>query len=253
MRDQEVKIPMNGSDAGVRTAWGLIDWRPLIRDALIGIMQQVGAPPVIGAASADEFLDCVAHSDARISLVMLHIGNGIIDREQFLQEYALLRKTMPDIPVAVLGERVDVNGIGHILRVGARGYIPTSWSSAEVIQALKRVEAGAVHVPADMLPHLFETFHSGRHAGNNERMQEKRKFTPRQLEVLRLVRQGKPNKIIAYELDMQESTVKVHVREIMKKLKVSNRTQAAFRAGQLLAELDNHDAGGMDRAVRPAG
>jgi DNA-binding NarL/FixJ family response regulator len=58
-------------------------------------------------------------------------------------------------------------------------------------------------------------------------------FTPRQLEVLRLLRQGKPNKIIAYELDVEESTVKVHVRHIMRKLKATNRTHAVVLANQL--------------------
>jgi DNA-binding NarL/FixJ family response regulator len=49
------------------------------------------------------------------------------------------------------------------------------------------------------------------------------------------LRQGMPNKLIAYELQMQESTVKVHVRHIMKKLKATNRTQAALLATQVYA------------------
>jgi len=53
-------------------------------------------------------------------------------------------------------------------------------------------------------------------------------FTPRQAAVVEALRQGKPNKIIAYELDMRESTVKVHIRHIMKKLNATNRTQVAF-------------------------
>jgi DNA-binding CsgD family transcriptional regulator len=53
-------------------------------------------------------------------------------------------------------------------------------------------------------------------------------FTGRQRQVIEALRQGKPNKIIAYELNMCESTVKVHVRTIMKKLKARNRTQVAY-------------------------
>ena len=55
-------------------------------------------------------------------------------------------------------------------------------------------------------------------------------FTPRQVAVLNQLRQGKANKIIAYELAMSESIVKVHVRNIMKKMSASNRTEAAYRA-----------------------
>ena len=58
-------------------------------------------------------------------------------------------------------------------------------------------------------------------------------LTPRQAAVLEHLRQGKANKIIAYELSMSESTVKVHVRNIMRKLSATNRTQVAYKA-QLL-------------------
>jgi DNA-binding NarL/FixJ family response regulator len=52
------------------------------------------------------------------------------------------------------------------------------------------------------------------------------------------IRRGKPNKIIAYELNMCESTVKVHVRAIMKKLKATNRTEVAFKTSALLGSLE---------------
>jgi DNA-binding NarL/FixJ family response regulator len=58
-------------------------------------------------------------------------------------------------------------------------------------------------------------------------------FTVRQTAVVKALRQGKPNKIIAYELKMKESTVKVHVRNIMRKLKAKNRTQVAYMTNQL--------------------
>jgi DNA-binding NarL/FixJ family response regulator len=59
-------------------------------------------------------------------------------------------------------------------------------------------------------------------------------FTSRQAAVIEALRMGKPNKSIAYELNMCESTVKVHVRNIMKKLKAKNRTEVAFMANKLL-------------------
>jgi DNA-binding NarL/FixJ family response regulator len=61
-------------------------------------------------------------------------------------------------------------------------------------------------------------------------------LTPRELSVIELLREGKPNKLIATALLMQESTVKVHVRNIMKKLHVSNRTHAASVANRLLSQ-----------------
>jgi len=60
-------------------------------------------------------------------------------------------------------------------------------------------------------------------------------FTARQMAVVDALRRGKANKIIAYELEMRESTVKVHVRNIMKKLKATNRTEVAYKANLLLS------------------
>jgi DNA-binding NarL/FixJ family response regulator len=60
-------------------------------------------------------------------------------------------------------------------------------------------------------------------------------LTPRELSVIDLLREGKPNKLIARQLDMQVNTVKVHVRNILKKLKARNRTHAAFVANRLLS------------------
>jgi DNA-binding NarL/FixJ family response regulator len=58
-------------------------------------------------------------------------------------------------------------------------------------------------------------------------------LTPRELSVVALLREGKPNKLIAAQFEMQESTVKVHVRTILKKLRVTNRTHAAFVANRM--------------------
>jgi DNA-binding NarL/FixJ family response regulator len=63
-------------------------------------------------------------------------------------------------------------------------------------------------------------------------------LTCRQLQVVEAIRQGKPNKTIAYELNMCESTVKVHVRAIMKKLKARNRTEVAYLFSSQMAGSD---------------
>ncbi len=64
-------------------------------------------------------------------------------------------------------------------------------------------------------------------------------FTERQLAVARALQRGDANKIIAYDLGLCESTVKVHIRNIMRKLKATNRTQAAFRLNELANGSDD--------------
>jgi DNA-binding NarL/FixJ family response regulator len=72
--------------------------------------------------------------------------------------------------------------------------------------------------------------------GERQRRSDGLDLTPRELSVIDLLREGKPNKLIAARLDMQENTVKVHVRNILKKLNAANRTHAAFVANRLLGQ-----------------
>ena len=91
------------------------------------------------------------------------------------------------------------------------------------INAIRLVLAGGAFVPAAaLISSRDEVERSAPGTG------AKRIFTERQTAVIEAIRLGKPNKIIAYELSMCESTVKVHIRAIMKKLKASNRTQVAY-------------------------
>src|SRR6185436_14807340 len=107
---------------------------------------------------------------------------------------------------------------------------PTSFSLHTAMQAMDLVRAGGTFVPASSLiaaHHAPEDAQTGVQKSNGL-------FTTRQTAVIDALRRGKPNKIIAYELKMRESTVKVHVRNIMKKLHATNRTEVAFMANRLL-------------------
>lgn len=236
-----------------QSVWALIDPRPLIREALVGMINGEDSALVVGVASAEDLLDGFADSSLPLKLIMLHVADRSVSQEWFCGEFGLLNSRMDSVPVIVLSDRLDVTEVSRALRAGVRGYIPTSWSVAAVVQALKHVEAGNIHVPAEVISHVFALAKDRGLDGNGAARRRNGRFTPRQLEVLYLLRQGKPNKIIAYELKMQESTVKVHVREIMKKLKVTNRTEAAFRAGQLLAELNDEIPKGSVGTTGPAG
>ena len=109
------------------------------------------------------------------------------------------------------------------LQNGVRGYIPTSVTFDVAIEAMRLVKAGGTFVPASSLNSARQKAELATAWRNGSGP-----FSPRQTEVIEAIRRGKPNKVIAYELDMRESTVKVHIRNIMKKLKATNRTQVAF-------------------------
>ena len=127
-----------------------------------------------------------------------------------------------------------------------RGLIPVSDNPNVVIAAIGLIICGGVYVP----PQFFSTNRAEQpppqpdsipdprgqqvpYEADDETSPRLLSFSPRQSEVLELIRQGKPNKLIAHQLNMTESTVKVHVRTLMKKLKASNRTEVAYLANRL--------------------
>ena len=129
------------------------------------------------------------------------------------------------LPVVLISDREDPNQILQALDAGAKGVIPTTVSLAVAVEAMRLVRAGGTFVPASS---LVAARNSLKLSNSGARPRATSIFTERQAEVAEAVRHGKPNKIIAYELNMRESTVKVHIRNIMRKLHATNRTQVAY-------------------------
>jgi DNA-binding NarL/FixJ family response regulator len=98
-------------------------------------------------------------------------------------------------------------------------------------EAIALARAGGVFVPGSCIIALKEAIYANQ--ANARPLAGI--FTPRETSVANALRQGKANKIIAYELNMCESTVKVHVRSIMKKLKATNRTEIAYKLSEMAA------------------
>jgi DNA-binding NarL/FixJ family response regulator len=127
---------------------------------------------------------------------------------------------------------------------GVRGFITTSMELSEVGAAIRCVAAGGTFVPAGILVRFAQDRQKPSECGPSENKDELfESLTPRELEVLALLRKGKPNKIIAHELNIRESTVKVFVRQMFGKLRVGNRTELAVlvRAWSAGAEPDGAD------------
>jgi DNA-binding NarL/FixJ family response regulator len=98
------------------------------------------------------------------------------------------------------------------------------------VEAIRLVEAGGSFFPADRI--LAARGRPTPAQAKITTSQQKSLFTDRQAAIVDAIRRGKANKVIAYELNMRESTVKVHVRNIMKKLNAKNRTEVAFLTTQ---------------------
>jgi DNA-binding NarL/FixJ family response regulator len=143
---------------------------------------------------------------------------------------AFFGKMLKTAPVIVLSDANSPEAIMNALGGGARGYISTADTTLGLaLQIFRLVRAGGTFVPPAGLALRRTSLLSLLPA--DPIMAEP--FTPRQMAVLSYLKLGKSNKAIAHELGMSESTVKVHLRNIMKKMNVTNRTEAACRAQAL--------------------
>ena len=137
----------------------------------------------------------------------------------------------PAAKIAVLVEQFDMDMLLECFDAGVDGYIVKSMNSQPLITALRLVTLGQKVLPSELADVLGK--HGFDHASPNndlEHEMDDAKLSSRERDVLCCLMAGYPNKVIARELDVCEATVKVHVKAILRKLDVSNRTQAAIWA-----------------------
>jgi DNA-binding NarL/FixJ family response regulator len=171
-----------------------------------------------------------------VSIALLNVNEKSIFDSDVVKDLANLERSLPNVPVIVISNREDPEYIVEALEQGIRGFIPASTGMNDVIGAIQLIKLGGTFIPVSALMSAARRVRpqmaiSVALSGGNPL-----EFTPRQKQVLTCLREGKANKTIAYELRMCESTVKVHVRHIMKKLGATNRTQVAFLTNSMFAE-----------------
>jgi DNA-binding NarL/FixJ family response regulator len=210
----------------------IIEKRALIRDCLRRCFEAASEQKVIAVRSVEDCLQIA--TTAVTSLVIFSVANHLKNPET-LRDIGRLVQGEKARPLIVLSDGDDLEQIVAVLDTGARGYIPTDLAFEVAVEAVRLVCAGGVFIPASTLV-------GARQPGGETPRPALRSasgiFTARQAAVVDAVRRGKANKVIAFELKMRESTVKVHVRNIMKKLNAKNRTEVAFMANELLKSAD---------------
>lgn len=225
--------------------FALIDSRPLTRISISHLLTTLSEDFVILPYSdIDEFVANYLESPCKVEMIIFNLGSARISENHISNGILRLKLELSNLPLVFLSDHEELNDILHAVRIGARGYIPSGFNPSTVIQSLRLVMAGGAFIPHNALLEITGKTVMFREEECPLREEERpngakidpsvlHTLTSRELEVFELVRQGKSNKIIAYELGMQESTVKVHMRKIMTKLKASNRTHAAFLGSQI--------------------
>ncbi len=167
------------------------------------------------------------HQNPTVDIVLLDLRMPGMDGFEGLRQ---IKQLAARTPVAILSAYSDRELISQALREGAKGYIPKASSDSVLRHAISLLIEGGSYIP----PEILEAKLSGQEAapealGEGSPLRE---LTPRQLDTLALLVEGCSNKEIARKLGVIESTVKTHVKIILRKLDVSNRTQAAMLATQ---------------------
>lgn len=218
-----------GSETGTIV---IIDQRVLIRDCLVRCLKTANQDCILLAfASVRDWLAAAAEHPAP-AVIVLCVQDRKPVEAQIGSELSILAGHGIDVPIVIISEAEDMNHVVAALESGARGYIPTSVTLDVAVEAMRLVEAGGTFAPASTMMSWKRTDETSLVPNGHGRSL----FTARQAAVLAVLRQGKANKRIAYELNMREGTVKVHIRNIMKKLKAKNRTEVAILAHDLFVD-----------------
>ena len=207
----------------------LIDNRALERECLAkGISAYKPGTEVLALSSIEEWKR-VRDQFPPLAAILLHIGSRDINDQQVGDEIRRLVAEFKAAPLIVLADSDHLAQILKALEYGARGYIPSSVGIRVCAEVIDLTLAGGIFVPASSVLAVRQILE----AKTEIERPLAGLFTLRQAEVVDALRRGKANKIIAYELNLRESTVKVHIRNIMKKLKATNRTEVAFKLKDL--------------------
>jgi DNA-binding NarL/FixJ family response regulator len=166
-------------------------------------------------------LEKLEHSQA-FNLILADLNLPGLDGFAFLQG---LRERRVTTPVAVISGTSEIDDVRRALSGGALGFIPKSTGARELHAALLKILDGDIYVPDEMAAAVFEP---DRTAGTSK--DQGSLIKPRQMDVLRLLAEGRANKEIATVLNISEATVKAHIQQLFKVLRVKNRTACVQEA-----------------------
>jgi DNA-binding NarL/FixJ family response regulator len=227
----------------------LVDDHPLILSALQTVIQGLGDDVEVQGVGSGRAAREMLQRDANFDLVMLDLALGDASGFDLLSEF---RQAYPALPVVVVSASDRASDVIRAIDLGAMGFVPKRASNETLFEALRVVMSGGIYVPpmtlgrnteatpasadSDTEPDGYLRTVSGEaERGGYQSVPSPASLglTPRQAEVLALLLQGQPNKLIARELGLSVETVKDHVAAVLRALGVSSRTQAVLAVSQM--------------------
>jgi len=201
----------------------LVDDHALFRSGIRSLLQRSGEFDIVGEAG-DGFEGAKRAKQLRPDVVLLDLHMPGVSGRDALK---LIKEDAPDSQVLMLTVSEDAEDLLHTLRGGATGYLLKNITAESLTDAVRMASRGdAVVSPLMMAKLLAGTPRAEPPAAHPDTD----KLTPREREILGLLAGGLSNKEIARQLDLAESTVKIHMQGVLKKLELTSRVQAAVYA-----------------------
>jgi DNA-binding NarL/FixJ family response regulator len=214
----------------------LADDHALFREGMAHVLMQLDNQiELFEAGTCDQALE-IAAGQPDLDLLLLDLN---MPGTCGLAAVRAFRQKFPDLPLVVLSAVEEHDDVEQVLDAGALGFIPKSSSAQVMLSALRLVLSGGVYLPPLLLnraaPPPARSAQQAPAARTGAALYGRMEsLTDRQLEVLRLLAEGKPNKLIARALTLSEGTVKIHLAAIFRALNVNNRTEAVVAGERLL-------------------
>lgn len=222
---------MGGATLAERIRVLIADDHALLREGLRRVLELEEDIEIVGEAvdGADVVEKC---HELRPDVVLMDVsmpnGGGA-------QATQVLREQLPGIDVVILTIHDDESYVADLINAGAKGYILKDVEPERVAQAVRRVRSGEPFLQPNLMAKLIQRLQQGgtrseQTTSSGPSEPDSSQLTAREREVLQLIVNGKTNREIADTLIISEKTVKNHVTNILKKLNLSDRTQAAVFA-----------------------
>ncbi len=215
----------------------LVDDQNLIRQGLKALLELEPDLKVVGEAENGQIaIDFIKILQPNVVLmdIRMPVMDGVTATQTICQQF-------PQVNILVLTTFDDDAYVARAIEYGAKGYLLKDTPSEEIAAAIRAVDRGYTHLAPGMMEKLISSRSASEAAWQQESRpapslpQELADLTPRELEVLKLIATGANNREIARELYISEGTVKNHVTNLLNRLNLRDRTQAAILANTYFA------------------
>ena len=206
----------------------VVDDHPLFRRGLVSLLSQDSRFSVVGeAGDIGEAFRILSHEEPDLLLLDIHLP-GV----KGVEAIASLKQGHENLRILMLTFSEDEDDLANALQNGADGYLLKTLESDQLCEAIVKVAEGQSVVSPEMMSKLVSalrqpTVPSAIESNNGHPLKVLERLSPREMEIFLLIAKSLSNKQIARDLDIAETTVKIHIQHIFKKLEMTSRVQVA--------------------------